>query len=195
MSMVKTPSTMVELGTESPSFSLLDPVTGRKVCRDDFAGAQGLLVAFLCNHCPFVKHIAGAFAAFAVEYQERGLAIVGINSNDVETHPEDSSEHMVAEAGQRGYTFPYLVDESQEIAKSYRAACTPDFFLFDNDFRLVYRGQFDRSRPSLETPVTGTDLRDASDAVLAGITPADIQIPSVGCNIKWKPGNAPDWVG
>ena len=195
MSMVKTPSTMVELGTESPSFSLPDPVTGRKVCRDDFAGAQGLLVAFLCNHCPVVKHIAGDFAAFAVEYQKRGLAIVGINSNDVETHPEDSSEHMVAEAGQRGYTFPYLVDESQEIAKSYRAACTPDFFLFDNDFRLVYRGQFDRSRPSLETPVTGTDLRDASDAVLAGITPADIQIPSVGCNIKWKPGNAPDWFG
>ncbi len=193
--MVKTPSTMLDLGTEAPSFSLPDPVTGCTVCRDDFAGAKGLLVAFLCNHCPFVKHIADEFSGFAAEYQKRGLAIVGINSNDVETHPEDSSEQMVAEADKRGYTFPYLVDESQEIAKSYRAACTPDFFLFDSDLRLVYRGQFDRSRPSLETLVTGADLRNASDAVLAEIAPADIQIPSLGCNIKWKPGNAPDWFG
>ncbi len=193
--MVKTPSTMLDLGTQAPSFSLPDPVTGRIVYRDDFADTKGLLVAFLCNHCPFVKHIVDEFSAFAAEYQERGLAIVAINPNDIETHPEDSPEQMVAEAGKRGYTFPYLVDESQEIAKSYRAACTPDFFLFDRDFRLVYRGQFDTSRPSLQTPVTGADLRNASDAVLAGIAPTDAQIPSLGCNIKWKPGNAPDWFG
>ncbi len=193
--MVKTPSTMLDLGTQAPSFSLPDPVTGRIVYRDDFADTKGLLVAFLCNHCPFVKHIADEFSAFAAEYQERGLAIAAINPNDIETHPEDSPEQMVAEAGKRGYTFPYLVDESQEIAKSYRAACTPDFFLFDRDFRLVYRGQFDTSRPSLQTPVTGADLRNASDAVLAGIAPTDAQIPSLGCNIKWKPGNAPDWFG
>ena len=193
--MVKTPSTMLDLGTQAPSFSLPDPVAGRIVYRDDFADTKGLLVAFLCNHCPFVKHIADEFSAFAAEYQERGLAIVAINSNDIETHPEDSPGQMVTEAGKRGYTFPYLVDESQEIAKSYRAACTPDFFLFDSDFRLVYRGQFDASRPSLEIPVTGTDLRNASDAVLAGIAPTDLQIPSLGCNIKWKHGNAPDWFG
>ena len=193
--MVKTASTMLAIGTEAPNFSLPDPVTGRKVCRDDFAGAQGLLVAFLCNHCPFVKHIAEGFTSFAVEYQERGLAIVGINSNDVETHPEDAPQQMIAEADQRGYTFPYLVDESQEVAKSYKAACTPDFFLFDTDLRLAYRGQFDRSRPSLETLVTGADLRDASDAVLAGVPPAETQIPSLGCNIKWKPGNTPQWFG
>ena len=193
--MVKTPSAMLDLGTQAPRFSLPDPVTGRIVYRDDFADTKGLLVAFLCNHCPFVKHIADEFSAFAAEYQERGLAIVAINSNDIETHPEDSPGQMVIEAGKREYTFPYLVDESQEIAKSYRAACTPDFFLFDDDFRLLYRGQFDASRPPLEIPVTGTDLRNASDAVLAGIAPTDLQIPSLGCNIKWKPGNAPDWFG
>ena len=193
--MVKTSSTMLPLGTEAPEFSLPDPVTGRTICRDDFSGAQGMLVTFLCNHCPFVKYIANELASFAKEYQGMGLAIVGINSNDAEAHPEDSPDSMRTEARQRGYTFPYLVDESQEIAKSYRAACTPDFFLFDDGFRLAYRGQFDPSRPSLDIPTTGVDLREASDALLSGVSPSHIQVPSVGCNIKWKPGNAPDWFG
>ena len=193
--MVKTSSTMLPLGTEAPKFSLPDPVTGRTVCRDDFSGAQGILVTFLCNHCPFVKYIANDLAVFAKEYQGRGLAIIGINSNDAEAHPEDSPDQMLAEVRQRGYTFPYLVDESQEIAKSYKAACTPDFFLFDYGFRLAYRGQFDPSRPSLDIPVTGADLRDASDALLSGVAPSNVQVPSIGCNIKWKPGNAPDWFG
>ena len=132
---------MLPLGTEAPKFSLPDPVTGRTVCRDDFSGAQGILVTFLCNHCPFVKYIANDLAVFAKEYQGRGLAIIGINSNDAEAHPEDSPDQMLAEVRQRGYTFPYLVDESQEIAKSYKAACTPDFFLFDYGFRLTRTAQ------------------------------------------------------
>jgi peroxiredoxin len=177
---------MVPLGTSAPSFALPEPATGRVVSLADFADAPALLVVFLSNHCPFVKHIADGFARFARDYHARGLAVVGICANDVTTHPDDSPEMMAREVERRGYTFPYLFDESQEVAKAYGAACTPDFFLYDGDRELVYRGQFDASRPSLDVPVTGADLRTASDAVLAGRRPPPEQVPSVGCNIKWK---------
>jgi peroxiredoxin len=193
--MVKTPSTMLPLGTQAPAFSLEEPATGRTVALSDFEGAPALLVVFLSNHCPFVKHIADELAAFGREYQARGLAMVGINANDVENYPDDSPDRMREEVAHRGYTFPYLFDETQEVAKAYQAACTPDFFLFDGEWRLAYRGQFDPSRPSTEIPVTGGDLRAACDAVLMGRDPSAEQIPSIGCNIKWKPGNNPPWFG
>jgi peroxiredoxin len=193
--MVKVPSTMAALGTGAPDFSLPEPVTGRTVSLADFGDAPALLVVFLSNHCPFVKHLADELARFGREYQAKGLAIVGICANDVSTHPDDSPEKMAEEVGRRGYTFPYLFDESQEVAKAYRAACTPDFFLYDADRRLVYRGQFDDSRPSADPPVTGADLRAACDAVLAGEPPSPDQRPSVGCNIKWRAGGAPPWFG
>jgi len=193
--MVRVPSTMVPLGTAAPRFSLPEPATGRTVSLDDFAGDPALLVVFLSNHCPFVKHIADGLARFGRDYGARGLAIVGICANDVSTHPDDSPEQMAREVKQRGYAFPYLWDESQEVAKAYGAACTPDFFLYDARRELAYRGQFDASRPSLELPVTGADLRAACDAVLSGQAPPAEQVPSVGCNIKWKPGNAPSWFG
>ena len=193
--MVKVPSTMVPLGTPAPDFSLRDPVRDRTVSLSDFGDAEALLVVFLSNHCPFVKHLADHLAEFAREYAARGLAVVGINANDVEKYPADSPEQMVKEVERRGYSFPYLFDETQEVAKAYGAACTPDFFLFDGDRRLAYRGQFDDSRPSLDEPVTGADLRGACDIVLAGGKPPADQVPSVGCNIKWRPGNAPDWFG
>ena len=191
--MVKTPSTMLALGTEAPDFSLPEPATGRTVSLSDYDEATALLVVILSNHCPFVKHIADELARFGAEYQAKGVAMVGINANDVSTHPDDSPEKMVEEVERRGYTFPYLFDESQDVVKAYQAACTPEFFLFDGDRRLVYRGQFDASRPSLPVPVTGADLRAACDAVLAGQAPAEEQTPSVGCSIKWKAGNAPAW--
>jgi peroxiredoxin len=187
-----TPSTMLPLGTEAPDFRLPDP-SGRLVARDDLADAKGLLVAFLCNHCPYVKHIRKGLAAFARDYATRGLAIVAINSNDVATHPEDAPPKMAEESKRAGYVFPYLYDETQAVAKAYRAACTPDFFLFDRARRLVYRGQFDASRPGNSVPVTGRDLRAATDAVLAGRAVAGEQTPSIGCNIKWKPGREPDY--
>jgi len=193
--MVKVPSTMAPLGTAAPDFSLPEPATGRTLSRDDFADAPALLVVFLSNHCPFVKHIADELADFGREYGARGLAVVGICANDVATHPDDSPERMVSEVGSRGYTFPYLFDESQEVAKAFAAACTPDFFLYDRERRLAYRGQFDDSRPSTDLPVTGADLRAACDAVLVGEEPSPEQRPSVGCNIKWKPGEAPAWFG
>jgi peroxiredoxin len=183
--MVLTPSTMLPLGTPAPDFSLVN-VDGKTVSLSDFQNAPGLLVMFVCNHCPYVIHVADALAQFASEYQAKGLAIVGISSNDVSTHPADSPEQMVTEAENRGYTFPYLYDETQEVAHAYDAACTPDFFLFDKDHKLVYRGQFDASRPDSGIPVTGADLRAACDAVLAGEKPTDDQRPSMGCNIKWK---------
>ena len=186
---------MAALGTAAPDFTLPEPATGRTVSRDDFAEAPALLVIFLSNHCPFVKHLADELAAFGREYEKKGLAIVGICSNDIETHPADGPEKIAAEASQRGYTFPYLFDETQEVAKAFEAACTPDFFLYDAERKLVYRGQFDASRPSAGVPVTGEDLRAASDAVLAGELPSPEQQPSVGCNIKWKAGNAPAWFG
>jgi len=152
-----------------------------------------LLVVFLSNHCPFVKHLHAGLAEFGREYQARGLAVVGINSNDVETHPADSPAMMVREVEEVGYTFPYLFDEDQSVAKAYSAACTPDFFLFDGSQRLIYRGQLDESRPGNDVPVTGTDLRAALDATLAGAPVNADQLPSIGCNIKWKSGNAPDY--
>ncbi|HSG07777.1 MAG TPA: thioredoxin family protein [Longimicrobiales bacterium] len=191
--MVQTPSTMLPLGTPAPDFSLQEPATGRSVARSEFNGAPAFLVVFLSNHCPFVKHIADALAAFGREYQERGLAMVGINANDVVNYPDDSPEKMQEEVARRGYTFPYLFDATQEVAKAYQAACTPDFFLFDGAGRLAYRGQFDPSRPSSDLAVTGVDLRAACDAVLAGRPAPPEQIPSVGCNIKWRPGNNPPW--
>ena len=188
--MADTPSAMLALGTKAPSFRLPDP-QGKIVSSDEFKDTPALLVVFICNHCPFVKHIRSKFAELAREYQARGVAIVGINSNDVESYPEDRPEKMAEEIKQVGYVFPYLYDASQDVAKAYRAACTPDIYLFDRDRRLVYRGQFDDSRPGNGRPVTGADLRAALDAVLAGRpVPAD-QKPSIGCSIKWKRGNAP----
>lgn len=191
--MVRTASTMMlPLGAKAPDFALPDP-SGRIVRLSDFDGSPALLVIFMCNHCPYVKHIADHLAQFAREYQAKGVAIVGINSNDVQNYPDDSPEKMREEIKLRGYTFPYLYDETQEVAKAYRAACTPDFFLFDKERRLVYRGQYDDSRPSNGLPVTGKDLRAAIDAVLAGQPVSPDQKPSLGCNIKWKPGNEPDY--
>lgn len=185
-------STMLELGTSAPDFSLPDTI-GKRVSLADFHDAPALLVVFMCNHCPYVKHISGALAKFAREYQAKGLAVVGINANDVTTHPDDSPEKMVAEVKAAGYTFPYLFDDSQATPKRYRAACTPDFFLFDQERKLAYRGQFDDSRPGNNVPVTGADLRAATDAVLRGDTPSPEQKASMGCNIKWKRGNEPDY--
>ncbi|SHL07990.1 thioredoxin family protein [Halomonas caseinilytica] len=179
-----TPSRMTELQSPLPTFRLPD-AEGHLVGSEGYPN-QPLLVIFMCNHCPFVKHLADALADFAREYQARGLAVVGINSNDFQAHPEDRPERMVEEARARGYTFPYLVDETQDVARAFDAACTPDFFLFDRRHRLAYRGQFDDSRPSHDTPVTGRDLREAADAVLADQAPSETQKPSMGCNIKWK---------
>jgi len=192
--MVKTASTMLELGKQAPGFSLPD-TEGKTVSLEDFAGAKALLVAFICNHCPFVKHIAAELASLARDYQERGVAVVGINSNDVANYPDDSPEKMAEEAKNRGYTFPYLFDEPQDVAKAYMAACTPDFYVFDAEQRLVYRGQLDESRPGNDVPVTGKDLRAALNAVLAGGPVLGDQKPSIGCNIKWKPGNEPEYFG
>ena len=190
--MAATSSTMKALGTAAPDFRLPDP-SGKTFSLADFREGRGLLVMFLCNHCPFVKHIRAGIADFAREYREKGLAIVAINANDVEAYPDDRPEKMAEEAKAAGYVFPYLYDETQEAAKAYSAACTPDFFLFDRERKLVYRGQFDDSRPSNGKPVTGADLRAACDAVLAGTpVPAD-QRPSIGCNIKWKPGAEPEY--
>jgi len=188
--MVKTASTMKKLGTPAPDFKLTN-VDGRLVSRDDFRDKPALLVIFMCNHCPFVKHVADGLTRLAMDYQPKGVAIVGINSNDAATHPHDSPEQMVHEAEARGYPFPYLYDESQEIAKAFGAACTPDFFLYDKSRKLIYRGQLDASRPGNNIPVTGSDLRAALDAVLAGKPQAEKQIPSIGCNIKWRSGNEP----
>jgi peroxiredoxin len=192
--MVLTPSTMLPLGTKAPPFTLVN-VDGRPVSLDDFAGAPALLVIFMCNHCPYVKHLANELARFTARYIKQGVAVVGINSNDAANYPNDSPERMVAEAEERGYQFPYLYDDTQEVAHAYHAACTPDFFLFDRDRKLVYRGQFDSSRPEGEVPITGEDLVAAIDAVLAGKQPPENQRPSIGCNIKWKRGNEPDYFG
>lgn len=188
--MVKTASTMLELGTSAPDFSLPN-VDGSTVSLADVSGKAGLLVAFVCNHCPFVVHIRDEFAKFAKEYQEKGIAVVAISSNDVENYPQDSPEKMKEEAAEHGYTFPYLYDGDQSVAQAYKAACTPDLFLFDGDTKLVYRGQFDDSRPGNGVPVTGKDMRAACDAVLAGSPIPEPQIPSIGCNIKWKAGQEP----
>ena len=190
--MPETPSTMLDLGTLLPSFSLPD-FNGKTVTDADFTGGKALLVAFICKHCPFVKHIRGEFARFAKEYQAKGLQVVAIASNSIDEFPEDGPEGMKEEAAEAGYTFPYLFDKDQKVAKAFKAACTPDLFLFDGNRRLAYRGQFGSSRPKSNVPVTGADLRAATDAVLAGQKPSDQQRPSVGCNIKWYPGNEPEY--
>jgi peroxiredoxin len=190
--MATTASAMVELGTKAPDFSLPD-ARGGTVLLSDFDDAKALLVVFMCNHCPFVKHVLNGLLSLAREYQLKGVAVVGISSNDVGAYPEDGPELMAEFAEQMNFPFPYLYDATQEVARSYHAACTPDFFLFDEDRKLVYRGQMDDSRPGKKVPVTGADLRAALDAVLAGRPVPQEQRPSMGCNIKWKLGNEPDY--
>lgn len=191
--MVRTPSTMLPLGTPAPAFSLVDAVSGRTVSLTDFREAPALLVMFICNHCPFVKHVAAELARLGDDYLPKGVAIVAINSNDVAAHPDDAPDKMKAEAQARGYKFPYLFDETQAVAHAYNAACTPDFFLFDKQQKLAYRGQLDGSRPGNDVPVNGADLRAALDMVLAGKQVSAEQRASLGCNIKWKPGNEPEY--
>jgi peroxiredoxin len=193
--MARTESTMLELGTKAPDFRLPDVVSGRTVSLEDFAGAKALLVMFICRHCPFVKHVEGELARIGRDYAESGLGIVAISSNDAETHPDDAPDGLREQAERLGLTFPYLYDESQDAAMAYRAACTPDFYLFGADGTLVYRGQLDGSRPGNDVPVTGEDLRAALDAALAGEAIPAEQRPSIGCNIKWKSGNEPDYYG
>ncbi len=190
--MVKTASTMLPLGTRAPDFSLRN-VDGQMVSLSDFQGRPALLVIFMCNHCPFVKHIAEQLAQLGRDYQGVGVGIVAISSNDIANHPEDSPEQMIHEVEQRGYSFPYLYDEDQDVAIAYQAACTPDFYVFDGDQKLAYRGQLDSSRPDSGIPVTGQDLRAALDAILAGEPAAEHQVPSIGCNIKWKEGAEPQY--
>lgn len=190
--MARTESTMLELGSIAPDFRLPDP-EGKWYSLADFADAPALLVVFLCNHCPFVKHIQHEMADLIRSMQPRGLAAVGISSNDISTHPDDAPAKMAEEAARIPYTFPYLYDESQAVAKAYRAACTPDFYLFDGARTLVYRGQFDAARPGNDVPVTGADLRAAITALLNHEPVPEDQKPSIGCNIKWRSGNEPDY--
>src|SRR3974390_53013 len=190
--MVAVNSTMLPLGTKAPDFRLPD-TTGKSISLKDLQGAPALVVVFMCNHCPYVKHIRSGLAQLARDYLPRSVAVVGISSNDVTNYPADSPPKMAEEAKAAGYTFPYLYDETQAVAKAYRAACTPDLYLFDKDQRLVYRGQFDDSRPGNGVPVTGKDVRAALDAVLAGQAVSPNQKASIGCNIKWKPGSEPDY--
>ena len=190
--MARTLSTMLPLGTSAPSFSLPD-TNGQTISLDDFKDASALLVIFTCNHCPFVKHIIDPLVELVKAYQAKGVAVVAISANDVDNYPDDSPKLMKTEAAQRGFTFPYLYDETQSVAKAYQASCTPDFFLFDKDQKLAYRGQMDSSRPGSDIPVTGEDLRAALDAVLTGQNPNAEQQPSMGCNIKWKPDNEPEY--
>lgn len=190
--MAQTSSMMLALGTAAPAFRLPD-TSGKTWSLADFSGKPALLVMFLCNHCPFVKHVREELARVGRDYQAKGVGVAAICSNDAEKYPQDGPALMAEEARAAGYTFPYLRDETQEVARAYRAACTPDFYVFDSSKRLVYRGQLDDSRPGNEKPVTGTDLRNALEAVLAGKPAAAQQWPSIGCNIKWKPGNEPEY--
>jgi thiol-disulfide isomerase/thioredoxin len=192
MDMARTPSTMLELGTPAPQFALPEPLTGNTVSLKDFAG-RPLVVVFWCNHCPFVKHIASRVGELADTYLPQDVAFVAITSNDVAYKPEDGTDRMPAFINEYGIHFPYLYDESQQVAKAYRAACTPDFYLFDADHRLAYRGQFDDARPGNDAPVTGADLEDAIKALLANLPVPDGQKASLGCNIKWKVGNEPSY--
>ncbi|MGF1521298.1 MAG: thioredoxin family protein [Leptolyngbyaceae cyanobacterium] len=193
--MVMVSSTMLELGTPAPAFSLPDVVTGDTLSLDTFAGKSALVVMFICQHCPFVKHVQEELARLGHDYVPKNVGILAISSNSVKTHPQDAPEHLKAMAESLKFNFPYGYDESQTIAKAYTAACTPDFFLFDGDHKLVYRGQLDDSRPGNDIPVTGKDLRAAIDTVLAGNAVTAEQKPSIGCNIKWTPGNEPDYFG
>lgn len=188
-------STMLELGTKAPDFRL-SSITGGTVNVYNYANhSKGLVVMFICNHCPYVKHINSALVELTNEYIRKGVGFIAVNSNDVEKYPDDSPEKMAEVVRKEKYPFPYLFDETQDVARSYKAACTPDFYLFDKEMNLVYRGQFDKSRPGNDLPVTGDDLRAAMDRLLAGEPPLETQIPSIGCNIKWKPGNEPDYFG
>ncbi len=189
--MAATSSQLLPLGTHATAFSLPDP-DGTMHALNDAAGSNAYVVMFICNHCPFVKHVADELARLGKDCEARGVAVFAINSNNVETHPADSPEMMRQESAKRGYTFPYLIDADQDVAKAYRAACTPDYYLFDADRQLVYRGQLDASRPGNDSPVDGADLRRAIDAVLAGNAVDDHQVASIGCSIKWRPGNAPN---
>jgi peroxiredoxin len=191
--MVATPSTMLALGTKAPDFRLPD-TDGRTIALSDLAGAKALLVMFICNHCPYVKHVRAELARLGAEYQKRGVAVVAIASNDTDEYPEDGPEAMKTEKAQAGYSFPYLFDATQEVAKAYRAACTPDLYVFDAQQKLVYRGQLDDSRPGNGVPVSGRDLRQALDAVLEGRSVDARQRASIGCSIKWKPGREPDYL-
>lgn len=193
--MARTPSTMLSLGTQAPEFSLPDTVSGKTMSLKDFAGCQGLLVMFICQHCPFVIHVKSELAKLGQDYIPQNIGIVAISSNDVANYPDDSPEKLKAMAEEYDFQFPVCYDESQEVAKAYQAACTPDFYLFDRHFKLVYRGQLDDSRPSLDIPVTGKDLREAIEALLANQAISPEQKPSLGCNIKWKVGNEPDYYG
>ncbi len=190
--MVQTPSTMMPIGTKAPDFRLTEPASGRAWSLADFH-ANTLVVMFICNHCPFVIHVKDELTKVAREYGAKGVDFVAINSNSVESHPQDGPEHMAALARELGWKFPFLFDDTQAAAKAYHAACTPDFFVFDRERELFYRGQLDDSRPSNGKPVTGADLRAALDAAIAGRRPLVDQKPSIGCNIKWKPGNEPDY--
>ncbi|HKQ62669.1 MAG TPA: thioredoxin family protein [Candidatus Polarisedimenticolaceae bacterium] len=192
--MARTASTMLELGTLAPPFALAD-TRGNTVTLDEFAGSPALLVMFLCAHCPYVKHVETELGRLCAEYARKGVACVGICSNDADAYPDDAPAGLARQAAACGFTFPYLVDATQAVARDYRAACTPDFFLFDRQRRLVYRGQLDASRPGNDVAVSGSDLRAALDAVLAGRAVSAEQRPSLGCNIKWKPGNEPDYFG
>ncbi|MGM0588417.1 MAG: thioredoxin family protein [Bacteroidota bacterium] len=187
------PSQMLELGTQAPYFSLIDARTQQTVQLSELDIEQGLVIMFICNHCPYVKHIREQLVIVANEYQEKGITFMAINSNDITTHPDDAPEKMKEVAEQFNFPFPYLFDESQEVAKSYRAACTPDLYVFDEQRELVYRGQFDNSRPGNGEPVTGTDLKNALDAIIENRELSSVQKPSMGCNIKWKAGNAPEY--
>lgn len=184
--MALTESTMLELGTKAPDFALTDVVSGKTVRRDDLRGQKALLVMFICAHCPYVKHIEKGLAALGADYAGKFVSIVAISSNDAANYPADNPEGLKRQAETVGFRFPYLFDETQQVARAYKAACTPDFFLFDGELKLVYRGQFDHSRPGNGVAVTGDDLRTALDAVLAGKPPLKDQRPSIGCNIKWK---------
>ena len=189
---------MLELGTQAPDFDLENHnknIAEDRVTLEDAAGPRGLLVMFICNHCPFVIHVADEIARLGHDAKSHGIGVVAIMSNDTVTHPDDSPRHMAEEAEKRGYTFPYLFDDTQEVAKAYRAACTPDFFVFDDSMKLVYRGQLDDARPGSDEPITGHDLRQALHAVAEGREPTTDQKPSIGCNIKWKAGNEPEYFG
>ena len=191
--MVAKTSTMLPLGTPCPDFALPEPLTGKTISLKDFSDKPFLLVAFICNHCPYVKHIIQPFVALMRHYQQKGLGVVAINSNDVTSYPEDRPEHMAELAKTLGFTFPYLFDETQAVAKAFKAICTPEFYLFDRQRKLYYRGRFDDSTPKNNVPVTGQDLKAALDALLQDSPPPEQQWPSIGCNIKWRPGNEPDY--
>lgn len=184
--MAATPSNMIPLGSNAPKFTLPDVVSGNMAALQDLKSDKATVIMFICNHCPFVKHVQNGLIALAKDYIPKGVAFIAISSNDVEGYPDDSPEKMKAIAQEKGYPFPYLYDESQDVAKAYKAACTPDFYIFDSDMKCVYRGQLDDSRPSNDTPVTGTDIREALDNLLSGKPVSEDQKPSIGCNIKWK---------